>query len=161
MIRLKTSRPMSSVPKKCARLGAESRISGWVSSGSYGARTSAKIAVKTISTRSAAETAPSGLRRIVCHSARIRLTLERAGVSRVTWTGIVAISVSLIPDPRVEPRVGKIDEQIQRDQRRRYQHHVGLHDRIVAVQDRLDGEPTHAREREDLLDHDCAGQQHA
>src|SRR5215813_4169312 len=153
MIRLKTSRPISSVPKKCVRLGAESRISGWVSRGSYGARTSAKIAVKTIITRSAAEKAPSGLRRIVCQSARSRLTLECPGSSSVpTWTGIVAIRASLVPDPRVEPRVGEIDEQVQRDQRRRHQHHVGLHDWIVAVQDRLDGEAPHTRKREDLLD---------
>src|SRR5262245_13004153 len=139
MIRLKTSRPMSSVPKKCARLGAESRISGWVSSGSYGARTSAKIAVKTIITRSAAEKAPSGLRRIVCQSDRSRLTLECPGSSSVpTWTGIVAISAaSLVPDPRVEPRVGQIDQEIQRDQRRRHDHDIRLHHRIVSIEDRL------------------------
>src|SRR4030095_14134815 len=150
MIRLTTSRPMSSVPNAWARLGAESLISGCVSKGSHGARTSAKIAVKTISTRSAAEKAPSGLRRIVRNSARIRLTLERAGSSRLTWTGIVAIKASLVADPRVEPRVGEVDEQVQRDERGRHQHHVGLHHRIVAVQDRLDREAAHPRERENL-----------
>ena len=34
MTRLKTSRPMSSVPKGCAQLGAARRISGWAARGS-------------------------------------------------------------------------------------------------------------------------------
>src|SRR5436190_10274851 len=153
MIRLRTSRPMSSVPNGWARLGADSRISGWVSSGSKGASTSAKIAVKTIMARRAAEAAPSGLRFIVAQSACSRWTLALGSSNVATRTGTVAINASLVADPRVEPRVGEIDEQVQRDERRRHQHHVGLHDRIIAVQNRLDGEPAHSGEREDLLDH--------
>ena len=34
MTRLRTSRPMSSVPKGCSQLGAARRISGWAASGS-------------------------------------------------------------------------------------------------------------------------------
>src|SRR4029077_19900985 len=133
MIRLRTSRPMSSVPNGCARLGADSRISGCVASGSYGASTSAKIAIRTITTRSAAETAPSGFFFSVSQSACTRLMPTIAGSSRGTWSGTVAIIASLVADPWVEPRVRQIDQQVQRDQGRGDQHHVGLHDRIVAV----------------------------
>src|SRR5438445_13369890 len=109
------------------------------------------MAIRTITTRRAAETAPSGFFLIVCQSAFARLMPALAGSSRGTWSGTVAISASLVPDPRVEPRVGQIDEQVQRDQRRRDQHHVGLHDRIVAVEDRLYREPAPTRQREELL----------
>src|SRR5215470_256620 len=142
MIRLSTSRPMSSVPNGCALLGADSRISGCVSSGSYGASTSAKIAISTITTSSAAEKAPSGFLLIVRHSDRSRPMLSAAGLSNVTTcAGTVAIRASLVPDPRVEPCVGQIDQQIQGDQGRRDEHHIGLHDRIVAVEDRFHRQP--------------------
>src|SRR5215510_15947702 len=121
MIRLRTSRPMSSVPNGCARLGADNRISGCAANGSYGARTSAKIAISTIRARSAAEKAPSGFFFIVRQSACARLTVTLAGSSRGTRSGTVAISASLVADPRVEPRVRQIDDQVQGDQGRRDQ----------------------------------------
>src|SRR5262249_10910674 len=162
MIRLSTSRPMSSVPNGWARLGAESRISGWGSSGSYGASTSAKIAISTITTSSAAETAPSGFFLIVRQRDWSRPMLAAPGSSNVTTcAGTVAIRASLVPDPRVKPRVSQVDEEIQRDQSRRDEHDVGLHHRIVAVEDRLHREPAHAGQREDLLDDERPGQQDA
>src|SRR4029434_10787554 len=149
---------MSSVPNGCTRLGADSLISGWGSSGSYGASTSAKIAIRTITTRSAAEKAPSGFFFIVRHSACTRLTLAIAGSSSGTWSGTVAIS-SLVPDPRIEPCVSQIDEQVQGDQGRRDQHHVGLHDGIVAVQDPLHLWQGPSLRLEDLLDDERPRQQ--
>src|SRR2546422_9107029 len=66
---------MSSVPKGWSRLGGASRISGWVASGSYGASTSAKIAVVTSRTRSAADASPSGFRLMTAQSASPRLAV--------------------------------------------------------------------------------------
>src|SRR4030095_13785602 len=160
MTRLSTSRPMSSVTKGCARRGAERRISGWVASGSYGARTGANTAVSTITTRSAAATAPRGFRFIVSHSSCPRLMVVVSTASKVaTGTGTAAINGSRVADARVKPRVGQIHDQVQRDQRRGDEHHVGLHDRIVAIEDRLDSKPPHPRQGEDRLHDDRAGEQ--
>src|SRR6266571_5846583 len=158
MMRLSTSRPMSSVPKGCARLGAERRISGWIPSGSYGARTGAKTAVSTITTSIAADAAPSGFRFSVSQRSRPRLMVVISGASNLVTrvTGTVAISRSRVADARIQPRVCQIDDQVQRDERRGDQHDVGMHDRIVAIQDGLDGEQSHAGQREDRL-HDKRG----
>src|SRR5439155_25261420 len=98
-------------------------------------------AISTITARSAAETAPSGFFFIVRQSACARLTVTLAGSARGTRSGTVAIRTSLVADPRVEPRVRQIDDQGPGDQGRGDKHHGGLHDRIVAVQDRLHREP--------------------
>ena len=66
------------------------------------------------------------------------------GDSKVDTRAVtVAIAASPVANARIEPRVREIDEQVQRHQRRRHQHDVGLHDRVVAEQDRLDGESSH------------------
>src|SRR5262249_19874920 len=162
MIRLSTSRPMSSVPNGWARLGAESLSSGCVSSGSYGASTSAKIAINRMTVSSAAEKAPSGFFQSVRHSDWSRPMLAAAGASNgTTCAETVAITARLAADRRVEPRVGQVDVEVQRNQGRRHEHHVGLHHRIVPIEDRLHREPAHSRQREDLLDDERPGQQDA
>src|SRR5262249_38741090 len=173
MMRLSTSRPMSSVPNGCAQLGGGSRISGWGASGAYGEMTSAKIAVSTRARVSNADAMPSGLRLSVTRSAAQRLTslLDCASKSE-TWARAMAMrepsfsaradaARSRVPDPRIEPCVGQIHQEVQRDEGRRDQHDVGLHHGIVAEQDGLDGEAAHSGQREDRLDDNRAGEQRA
>src|SRR5688572_11710514 len=104
--------------------------------------TFAKTAVSTITAMSAADSAPSGLRRMVVHNACSRLTGSL--LSSICGTGAAAMTLmrplSSVADSRIEPGVREIDDQVQGHQRGRDEHHVGLHDRVVAVQDRLHGE---------------------
>ncbi len=67
----------------------------------------------------------------------------------------------LIPDARIEPRIGHVHQEIEGDEGARHQHDIGLHHRIVAVGDGLDGEPSHAGQREDRLHHHRPRQEHA
>src|SRR5262245_55202047 len=161
--RLSTSRPMSSVPKGWAQLGGASRISGCAARGSYGARTLAKIAVKTRMRIRPAEIIPSGFRFITVHRERIRLICSVTGWSKLR-AGAVAMAMaqltpSLIADPRIQPGVGQIHDQVERHQGHGHRHHVRLHDRIVTEEDRLHRQPAHAGEREDGLHDDGAREQ--
>src|SRR6266705_2929170 len=118
--RLRTSRPMSSVPKGWSRLGGASRISGWVASGSYGASTPAKIAVVTSRTRSTADASPSGFRLMTAQSASPRLGVAVGWRSKGATRAVTVDtedSPSLIMDPRIQPRVRQVDEQVQRQER--------------------------------------------
>src|SRR2546427_6142013 len=138
--RLRTSRPMSSVPKGWSRLGGASRISGWVASGSYGASTSAKIAVVTSRTRSAADASPRGFRLMTAQSASPRLGVavgwRSKGATRAV-TVDMEDSPSLIMDPRIQPRVRQVDEQVQRDERGRHQHRSEEHTSELQSQSNL------------------------
>ena len=41
------------------------------------------------------------------------------------------IGGSAVPDARVEPRIGEVDDEVQRHQGGRDQHDVGLHHRVI------------------------------
>src|SRR5206468_8562075 len=93
--------------------------------------TSAKIAVVTSRTRSAADASPSGFRLMTAQSASPRLGVAVGWRSKGATRAVTVDtedSPSLIMDPRIQPRVRQVDEQVQRDERGRHQHDVGLHD---------------------------------
>src|SRR2546426_6712709 len=159
MTRLRTSRPMSSVPNGWARLGADSRISGWGASGSYGATTSANVAVSARSTMSPAETTPSGLRLSAPTSSPSQPWLSAAGCPANVELRAMATGGSAIANTRVEPRVREVHHEVQGHQRAGHEHDVGLHHGIIPEQDRLHGQASHPGQREDRLDDHRAGQE--
>src|SRR2546425_9633301 len=134
-----TSRPRWSVPSGYARPSAASIVGGlslsrsdW-RSGSCGASTGAAAATtNSAPTNASASSAIHGRR--------------RRGVSSTgTETGI-------------EDAIEHVDQEVDDDERRGGQEHRALHDRIVAVVDRLDRQPADPRPREDGLRHDRAGE---
>ncbi len=64
-------------------------------------------------------------------------------------------------DPRVEPPVQHVDDQVERHIGDRDEENAALHQRIVAERDRLDQQTTDPRPREDRLGDDRPGQHHA
>src|SRR5262245_17479006 len=159
MTRLSTSRPMSSVPNGCARLGADSRISGWGASGSYGATRSANTAVRARSTMSPADATPSGLRRSAVTSSPSQPWLSATDCAGNVEVRAMAMGGSAIPDARIEPGVHEVDREVEAHQRCRYQHDVRLHHGVVAEEDRLHRQASHSGQSEDRLDDHGAGQQ--
>src|SRR5215204_4780664 len=69
--------------------------------------------------------------------------------------------VSFERDPRVEEAVEDVDDQVEEDERRREQHRRRLHERVVAVEDRLQEVPAHTGQAEDDLDDRRAAHQDA
>src|SRR3989454_5296584 len=117
MTRLRTSRPMSSVPKGWARLGADSRISGWGASGSYGATTSANVAVSASSTMIPADATPSGLRLSAVTSSPSQPWPSATGSPANVEVRAMAKGGSVVPDARIEPRVHEVDHEVEAHQR--------------------------------------------
>src|SRR2546425_188974 len=159
MTRLRTSRPMSSVPKGWARLGADSRISGWGASGSYGATTSANVAVSASSTMIPADATPSGLRLSAVTSSPSQPWPSATGSPANVEVRAMAKGGSVVPDARIEPRVHEVDHEVEAHQRAGHEHDVGLHDGIIPEQNRLDGQAAHPGQREDRFDDHRSGQQ--
>src|SRR5258707_457173 len=84
------------------------------------------LRVGTITAMSRAETARSALRRITAQSARARPSSMVGSASKWAAGAVTAIAgpLSLVPDPRIEPRVGEIHQQVQAYEGARHQHHV-------------------------------------
>src|SRR2546422_5807243 len=158
MTRLRTSRPMSSVPKGWARLGADSRISGWGASGSYGATTSANVAVSASSTMIPADATPSGLRLSAVTSSPSQPWPSATGSPANVEVRAMAKGGSVVPDARIEPRVHEVDHEVEAHQRASHEHDVGLHDGIIPEQNRLHGQAAHPGQREDRLHDHRSGQ---
>src|SRR5438128_11038978 len=80
-----------------------------------------------------------------------RRTRRRSGVTR--RRGAAAATAALaIADPRVEPGVKDVDHEVRQQVRDRDEEDGPLHQREVAVEDRLDREAPHAGPAEDGLD---------
>src|SRR5579875_341625 len=65
------------------------------------------------------------------------------------------------PHPRVERRVGDVDDGVHDDDEDRSEQHDGRHDGQVPVEQRVDRELAEAGEREDALGDDGTGKQRA
>src|SRR5438477_3075589 len=130
MVRLSTSRPKRSVPNGCALDGALSASAIFISVGSYGVTTLAKIASTTMVTTMPAPNRTSRLR-----------------------------SVSAIADPRVEVRVHEVDDEVRNEEEPADDEDGALHERIVTLKDGPQEQSPDAGQREDLLRHDRAAEQ--
>src|SRR2546428_7208453 len=62
-------------------------------------------------------------------------------------------------DSRIEVAIKEIDRDVDCDEEQRDDEHGALHERVVALQDRVQQHPAHTRDGEDLLDHDGASEQ--
>src|SRR6266850_6923302 len=112
--------------------------------GSYGARAPAKNASPSIARMISAPAAPSGF-------VRMNLTTSSAALSRgdrsaeaVACVSSKFVAMLAVPDPRVEPRVGQVDQQVHDHEAERRQEDQRLHDRVVPVGHRVHHEPAHA-----------------
>src|SRR5258708_3147501 len=112
MTRLKTSRPRSSVPKRCADDGPCSMSRGTSAIGSWVAMSGAKSAVSSSAPKSASPEAPNGDR------------MSRRSTSRIA-------------DPRIEPGIQQIDDEIRDEGRDGDQQHGPLDHREVTIEDGL------------------------
>src|SRR5262245_44379157 len=74
----------------------------------------------------------------------------------MAWTGRLSVT-----DPRVQPAVDDIQEQIQDQHRDRYHHDDGLDFGVVPVEYAIDEKLPHSRDHENVLDHHGARQQAA
>src|SRR5438067_1234465 len=93
-------------------------------------------------------------------AARLALSRPQASAhSERPATGAAAMTVSVIPDPRVDEGIENIDDQIEHDGKHG-DHHHGTHDeRVVAVERRFDEVSADAWDLEDGLNDDRAGEE--
>src|SRR5215470_4995979 len=161
MMRERMSRPSWSVPRKYSELppasqagGRRRRATSW-SRGSWGASRGAASATAMFKRTMARPMAPARLR---TRAETSRLRGDR-GATRV---GSAGKGVTLrVPDPRIEPAVEQIHEQVRQHEDQRGHEHGRLHQGIVALEDGRHRKPADARPREDGLRDDGAAQQRA
>src|SRR5258708_6542717 len=156
MMRASTSRPISSVPNQCARLGGLRTNDQFVAIGSYGLISGAKTAMATKNSTTTAPTmAPRRLTR--------RRTARRQGCDSGVAAAVVSIAVAVMTvsraQPRVDEEIGDIGEQVEEDIRGRGEQDDALHHGVVAIEHRVDDKLAEAGDREDLLGQDGAGEQ--
>src|SRR5687768_12408810 len=92
----------------------------------------------TITRMSAAPTAPSGrwrMKSAIAEIQRARRGALRLNSSRVC--GVTAMCLA-VADARIDPRVRDVDEEVDQQEKGRYEHDQGLHEGVVAVRDRVD-----------------------
>src|SRR5215217_8457061 len=156
--RLNTSRPSSSVPIRCSRLGGWSNWLAFIPSGSCGERYGAKMATTITTARMIAPATVSSLwaRRRQVSPRRTRRTV---GAATVPEAARACAWASAIVDPRIEVGVQDVHDQVHQDERGRHEQHPGLYDRIIAITDRVKDERPDTRQGEDPLDDDRAAEQ--
>src|SRR5678815_1707049 len=76
-----------------------------------------------------APTTPSGLARTNPETCSGQVTREARGAVAEEPSSELSIAISVIPDARVEPRVGEIDQQVHDHEAEGDQEHEGLHHR--------------------------------
>src|SRR5467141_3550518 len=162
MIRLRISRPRLSVPKGWVQLGGWRRSASATVSGSYGASTPAPAAPRMRATRITADTTPSGF----CLATRSQQEGRRdTSLCRWCWVSPAARGGTkgdlLIPDPGVKPRIRNVHQQIDDDEDRREEQHVGLYLRIVPKPDRGEHQKANAWQGKEGLQNDRSAQEHA
>src|SRR5919201_3194510 len=153
MTRLNTSRPTLSVPSQCARPGRARLLPRFCASGSYGASSGAASAMTMAASSTAA---PNGASR-----ARVARRSASQRRSRTVTASRVTSARSANPDSGIDPAIQQVDEQIAHDEAERDQQDHALDERIVAREDRVDDEPSHARQREDVFRDDGTADQRA
>src|SRR5436305_1830150 len=133
--RLRRSRPNSSVPRRWPGVsGGCKRCGVSTMSGSISGSHGAASAAPTASTMTTNAAAASQLRR-------------------------AARATSLIPDPRIEPRVQQVDREVDEHERERDDEHAALHERNVTREDALHHQRADAGPREDGLGEDGAAEE--
>src|SRR6267142_1971544 len=134
-----TSRPTLSVPRRWARPGLARTLPRSCLSGSYGATMSAASITTT----------PKGARRVraACRSTTHRRSRTGGAVTARAMAG----AGSAISDPRIDPAVEEIHEQIAQDEADGDEQDHALHERIVAREDGVHHQAPHAGQGEDVL----------
>src|SRR5262249_43475744 len=154
MIRLKTSRPMWSVPRMYCEVPRASHAGGrylkrrFPTSGLCGARKSANTAVKTSKLRrpSAMTGAPRSL--AATRPQKDRTTGRWASISVGAITGLLSIA-----NPRINVGVENVHQEIDRHDRHPAQDGGRLHYREISKRDAFIGQPANPRPGENRLDH--------
>src|SRR5712691_9266477 len=150
MVRLRTSRPRLSVPRRCGPngFGGCSRSRKAWAAGPYGESPSAPIAPSATSRMTA--------KPISAVSGGGRLRRFRSTASWAFWRGAVwapSADSAAKADPRIESGIQQIDHDVDDDHPGRSDGHERLNDRHVARGDGFDGQPAHTGVGEDALDH--------
>src|SRR5262245_33895374 len=110
---------------------------------SAGAKTAARIVISTTTSPNSAVRRRTSRMSSTAHSR----SAHGRGAARMTDSvtteggevnGDLA-GASSETDPRVEVRVHHVDQEVQQDEGAREQEHRRLHDRVVAIEDRLHG----------------------
>src|SRR5512135_378459 len=142
-----------SVPNQYSSPGGRRRRIGDSACGSIVPRYPAKTATSTISKSTTAPAMAVGCRRSA--------SLKRWAVGETDF-GAAARSTATatsVADPRIEQRVAEVDQQVDDDVHGGEQQRDALDDRIVAPQERVDGQPAEPRNREHGLGDDHAADQ--
>src|SRR6266508_4902334 len=139
--RLKTSRPKSSVPKRCAADGARRRSRTLIAIGSCGAMSGAKEARSRRPPKSAKPRTIGGDR-------RARPTKAANAPGR---RSIAAGSLG-VADTRIEPRIQHVHREIHEHEGDGAHQDGALDEREIAIEDRLRRETPDPRPAEDVLD---------
>src|SRR6266702_6829589 len=143
--RASTSRPTLSVPRRWAGPGCASAWPRSCLSGSSGETTGARIATATAASITAT---PNGASRAPAARRSIRHRRARTGRGAAGWAMAAG---SAIPDPRVDPAIEEVHQQVAQDEAYRDEQHDALHERVVAREDRVHHETADAREGKDIL----------
>src|SRR5262245_3592125 len=161
--RTKRSRPLASVPNQCPVA-----IDGGVDSGDSDQSTVSipygRIQGPMIETASSVATSRAA-RRAARLCASRRQVPDQSRTSAVTSRGTVfgiggaLLPASLMADPRVEPRIGEIDGEIEQHDQRRVEDHHAHDQRVVTVDRTLDEVTPDAGKTERLFDNQRPGQQ--
>src|SRR5215470_10836586 len=146
-----TSRPTLSVPRKWARPGLARMLPRSCRSGSYGETTGARTATTSATSTT---TAPRGARRVRAAWRSTSQRRSRAGEAVVARAR--AAAGSAISDPRIDPAIEEIHEQVAQDEADGDEQDHALHERVVAREDGVDHEAPDSRKSEDVLRDDGA-----
>src|SRR5262245_31844737 len=87
------------------------------------------------------------------------MSCSSVATTMVAMARLSKAAPSLLAHARVDEEVGDVGEQVERDIRRRRHQHDALHDRVVAVEHRVDDQLAEAGNAEDLLGEHGAGEQ--
>src|SRR5690242_13564324 len=118
MTRESTSRPCSSVPKRCATPGGVRYAAKSSPFGAYGETTGAKIAARKTASTMTAPASPARLRRRRRTKIARRPAGARAGRDAALLPEAirsVLIALLLIVNARIEPRIRNVDRQVEQD----------------------------------------------
>src|SRR6266571_9528287 len=134
------SRPKLSVPNQCARSGRSSRSTGRISCGSPVHQSGASTAVST--SRASATSPPTNV--------GWRATTRRALATRPARGGTASNAYS-VADAGIEEDIEDVHGEVDQHVYDRDDQDHALDHRIVATDDRVDGQAAEPRQREDAL----------
>src|SRR5579885_771771 len=166
-MRLSTSRPRWSVPSRCVAFGGWRTSAKLFKRGSYGAITGASAPTTTMSPSTTAAATPAGDWRAKRRSPFEKPPTSIGSISSGAPSGrapSVAVSSAiglLQPDPRVEPGVAQVDDEVHHDVDNAVDEDQVLDDHPVALADRLNERQAEPGEAECALGRRRAAEQRA